>query len=224
MTLSSDISNWIKEEANKRGGGHLVVNARSPYSSELATVVTIFLCKHTMLATTVLASTNDILDWCQKLNVSTIQNEKSSLTTLHSLSQSSDAIIVGARTKTESHLIRHYDKFEPVDILPLVNLKLEQVRALYLEFRKFFTQLPALSGSDVFLEAPFKPQGFAEDSLEWLNELNSHSKIIESDNDPAKEHSWFQYTIKQKELIAKVHQIEKMTRHKYNPALPAFKL
>lgn len=44
--------------------------------------------------------------------------------------------------------------------------------------------------------------------------------IISGDPDPSKHPSWMSYTGRQREIVAKLHQLEKVSRHKHNPALP----
>lgn len=44
--------------------------------------------------------------------------------------------------------------------------------------------------------------------------------IIKADSDPAKYKEWYKYSARQKEVLAKLHQLEKISRHKMNPNLP----
>lgn len=76
--------------------------------------------------------------------------------------------------------------------------------------------------------------GITYDEIEWadredMRTQENHSRlsseeiipgIIFSNEDPAKSSNFFRYTARQKEVIAKLHQLEKISRHKFNPNLP----
>lgn len=77
-----------------------------------------------------------------------------------------------------------------------------------------------------------KELGISYDEIEWAdredmrtqkfdNECNYRGPgIIFSAEDPAKSPTFFRYTARQKEVIAKLHSLEKISRHKFNPNLP----
>jgi len=68
--------------------------------------------------------------------------------------------------------------------------------------------------------------GLTYDEVEWsdrqneITQLQHHKAIVTDEGDPAKHPAWLGYTGRQREVIAKVHQMEKISRHKHNPALP----
>ncbi|MHA2426425.1 MAG: NAD(+) synthase [Candidatus Hermodarchaeia archaeon] len=62
--------------------------------------------------------------------------------------------------------------------------------------------------------------GISYDEVEWADRQDMQNGIITSEEDPARHRAWVGYTIRQREVIAKVHQMEKISRHKYNPNLP----
>lgn len=68
--------------------------------------------------------------------------------------------------------------------------------------------------------------GITYDEVEWADRQNENTKlsnkcaIITSEEDPIRHPAWIGYTARQREVVAKVHQMEKATRHKVNPALP----
>lgn len=216
MSIHEEVSHWIKLEAEKRGLNSLIINASNKYSNKIAIATCIVLCKNTLLKTRVISNKDDIIkNICVSLSVEyNLFDNKFIEQNLYEASPSN--LIVGTRTRAESSLVRYYDKFEPVDILPLANIKLSQVRLI---FEKHYN---SNSFKEELLKEKVNILGFTEEELDWLEELNKHSKIIELDNDPAKEHSWFQYSIPQKKLISKAHQIEKISRHKYNSNVPTF--
>lgn len=68
--------------------------------------------------------------------------------------------------------------------------------------------------------------GITYDEVEWADRQNENTRIsnrlpiITDEGDPTQHPAWAGYTLRQREVIAKVHQMEKITRHKFNPALP----
>ena len=119
--------------------------------------------------------------------------------------------------KTKHQYIRAYDKYEPVDILPITNFCQSEVYQLcdaiseLVTYRKYSTALDLITYEE----------------LEWLDQVNEADKkrynysILDCD-DPAKHPVWYKFTSHQKELIAKVHQIAKLTQYKENPNIPIF--
>ena len=179
--LLQKITTWIKEQAKIRGLSELVINIANEDS---ATSLISFLCKRTLLK-------------INNANDDDIKHFKESL-------------VVSSRCKNNNLFIRDYNKFEPVDIMPLADFKLSEVEQLY-----------KIISDNVF--KPYNHNGISQQELEWLEELDKKCQIVTSKQDPTKNSSWFKFTIRQKEIIAKVHQVEKITRHKHNPNIPYFK-
>jgi len=48
--------------------------------------------------------------------------------------------------------------------------------------------------------------------------------IVTSELDPSKHIAWMGYSGRQREVVAQMHQLEKASRHKYNPNLPICEL
>jgi NAD+ synthase len=79
-----------------------------------------------------------------------------------------------------------------------------------------------------------KELGISYDEIEWADREDMRTQvfdkidwmtlkepgIIKRDEDPAKYKEWYKYSARQKEVIAKLHQLEKISRHKMNPNLP----
>lgn len=79
-----------------------------------------------------------------------------------------------------------------------------------------------------------KELGISYDEIEWADRENTLTEtiegsrygdvvepgIIKNDADPTKHKLWYKYSARQKEVIAKLHQLEKISRHKMNPNLP----
>ena len=111
-----------------------------------------------------------------------------------------NGIIVGLVNKTYGELGRYYDKFGrgAADIFPLLDLYLSEV--------------DELSGEKLIIDKE------AED-LEWCSRNNSNQlrgKIgfITNEEPPNHRSDWGLLTVRQKEIVAKLHQREKITRHK----------
>ncbi|KKN66643.1 hypothetical protein LCGC14_0469780 [marine sediment metagenome] len=73
--------------------------------------------------------------------------------------------------------------------------------------------------------------GISYDEIEWADRQNTSTgtawskdkigvPIVTDKGDPTRHRAWQSYTGRQREVIAKMHAIEKATRHKYNPNLP----
>lgn len=126
-------------------------------------------------------------------------------------------IIVSSLSKNHYNLIRNYSKHtEFFDILPFADLFTSEILELkkYLSEKKYKENLPIVKFR--------KELRITEDELEWLNREDSRSSIVSSNEDPVKSYRWFAYTLRQQQIIAMAHQMEKKTRHKYNPNIPIF--
>lgn len=81
-----------------------------------------------------------------------------------------------------------------------------------------------------------KELGITYDEIEWADREDMRTQnvdnddihrgpgIIKSNDDPTKTKEWYRYSPRQKEVIAKLHQMEKISRHKINPNLPMCEL
>ena len=228
---------WLKQQAEARNLNSLIIYIGN---ESIATSVAYRLCKRTLL------NVHDI-NYDDYINMNGL---------IADCSKRYKALIVSARCKNDNLFIRDYDKFEPVDVMPLANFKFSEVEQLHKAipevmestFDKALRSATAainMVGTGKIREGklikegprsyvakqepiskpkpPKSDHGISQEELEWLEELDKHSHIITSNKDPAKEHSWFKFTMRQKEVIAKVHQMEKLTRHKHNPNIPIFK-
>ena len=62
--------------------------------------------------------------------------------------------------------------------------------------------------------------GISYDEIEWADRENMRCSIVTNDENPMSNSAWLGYSGRQKEVIAKMHQLEKISRHKHNPNLP----
>ena len=113
-----------------------------------------------------------------------------------------DGIIVDPLT-IDNIFMRTYNKNHFGDILPLGDLYLIEVHALY-KYLDLGDDKVSLLGA----------RGWGPSDIEWANRQNDICSIISSEEDPVKHRDWNWYSAKQREMVAKMHQIEKRTRHK----------
>ena len=145
-----------------------------------------------------------------------------------------NGLVVGTKNRSEGNLVRHFHKYGDgaVDIAPIADLFKSEVYQLFEYLTKvngnmpqeaidIFTAIPTtdLWGQDVFMYDE-EELGVTYNEIEWADRENQISNIISSNEDPTKYHTWFGYTLRQKQIIGKLHQLEKLTRHKVNSALP----
>lgn len=127
-------------------------------------------------------------------------------------SPSSDRfVVVGAINK--SHIFsRDYDKHTTgdADIYPIADLYHSEVHELldYLNESYFITELsPSIH--------------LTYEDIEWLCRENIKKNIITLETRPQEYKRWYTYTKHQKEIISRMHQREKTTRHKSLEHRPA---
>jgi len=120
-------------------------------------------------------------------------------------------IFISPISKNEYDLFRSYNKYDHMDLLPFADLYVSEIQSLY----------DYLESDIAYKEKDYL---FPPSSLEWLVRENSRTKIIEMDGDPVRHPAWMGYSGPQRQLVAKAHQREKATRHKYNPNKPIFKI
>ena len=208
------IISWIKEQAYQRNKKSLVVDVSR---GNMACGLVAFLCLRSLLKVHTISSVQSSYRLSNKFNIPHhIYSDKEDIDLnfiakknayIYSASIEYDALIVGTRCKNDSSLIRNYDKFEPIDILPINDLAYIEICQMYNELVKMEINEP-------------EPSEFAYAELEWLEELNKNKNIITSEADPTKHALWYTYTLKQKALICKAFQMEKLTRHKHNSNIP----
>lgn len=162
----------------------------------------------------------------------------------------SRGLVVGTGNRSEDNLIRYFQKFGDgcVDISPIADLFKSEIYELFAHMTGLtntvrdngvcFAEGPQAS-ADIYVATPTadlwgegggqtdeEELGITYDEVEWADRQNEITKlqhqkpIVTDQGDPAKHPAWLGYTGRQREVIAKVHQMEKISRHKHNPALP----
>jgi NAD+ synthase len=146
-----------------------------------------------------------------------------------------NGIIIGTGNRSEDNLIRYFQKFGDgcVDICPIADLFKQEVYELFAHM----TDLTNKAASDIYYATPTADLNGAEsgqtdeaelglsyDEIEWADRQNMRTNIVTDYSDPVKNAAWQAYTSRQRQVIAKMHALEKISRHKYNANLPVCKV
>jgi len=124
--------------------------------------------------------------------------------------ENTNGIIVSLLNKSKYNIIRYYPKYgsSQGDIYPLIDLYESDIANLLdIAFDSFVPYFSNITYNDI----------------EWAQEENKKYGIIENDELPQHTSTWFKYTLSQKEIISKLHQREKQTRHKIIAGRPMLK-
>lgn len=136
-------------------------------------------------------------------------------------------LLLSNRDFVEKNYVRNYHRSEIVDFFPLCKprlndnwpvLRWSEIDNLYnqIDFNKFPKYKEIYNKLNKPDDKAYKTDiTYAE--YEWLmdiEKLYNYDPIIKSNNDPTKHSKWFTFNIRQKQIIAQLHQIEKNTRYK----------
>lgn len=103
--------------------------------------------------------------------------------------EASNAIVVSSLNRTRGCIERRFDKYmDTADVYPILSLYHSES-----------------SPTEFYLD---------HELLEAIDRDNKKTNIVTSEESPHKNPEWFRYTFQQKEIVAKLHQREKATRHK----------
>lgn len=167
--------------------------------------------------------------------------------TLSFFANATGGLIIGTGNRSEDNLTRYFQKYGDgcVDISPISDLFKAEVYELFNYLAVKMSDMlnndmpPAakaisdakptadLWGPDSGQEDE-KELGISYEEIEWADREDmrtaksspSGKGIIVSEGDPAKHSAWMGYIGRQKTVVAKMHQLEKISRHKYNASLP----
>jgi len=139
-------------------------------------------------------------------------NESQYIAFISYVADTTNSLYSGNLTRNDYYFIRNFPKVNTYDILPFVNLSESKL----LELIKIYNLESVFSSVKDIIDNTPNPNL----DLEWLYSANFKSKlksnkligIIDSKEDPTKDKNWFSFTVDQKKLIAKTHQIEKITK------------
>jgi len=170
--------------------------------------------------------------------------------TLSYFALATNGIIMGTGNRSEDNLVRYFQKYGDgcVDVSPIADLFKSEVYELFaymtgisksdgnINYRDLDTEETIsgpLSALDIYKARPTadlwgptgeqddeEELGITYDEIEWADRENMNNNIVTDETDPARHRDWLRYSMRQREVIAKVHQLEKISRHKYNPNLP----
>lgn len=130
---------------------------------------------------------------------------------------SESTIIISDYNYSEYNFIRPW-RFLPDDVLPFTSLSFDNLNSLAYTIS---SDAPQTKLSEHHRDESF----FTYSELDYAQLINSRMKaadnkpIVLSDNDPAKYQNWFSFSGRQKEIISKIHQLEKKSRFKTNNPL-----
>jgi len=164
--------------------------------------------------------------------------------TLSYFALATNGLIMGTGNRSEDNLIRYFQKYGDgcVDLSPIADLFKSEVYELFAYMTGVYMMndqgmdigmmgqpasvaiYEATPTADLWGEDGGQTDedelGFSYDEVEWADRQNMVNNIVTDDGDPTKHPAWLGYSMRQREVIAKVHQMEKISRHKYNPNLP----
>jgi hypothetical protein len=221
------IAGWIKEYATRNNKSSLVVNLNNNVNS----AILILACKKTRLKTFYTLIGRDDSPLASYFNVKFVRfigagleilEEVSPQTliktdikiniepiVLTKISKHNNGLILSDIDRNDYLIIRNYKKNNVYDLLPLADL-----------FKSELNEIADKYCGDLMFSKYENRYNITSSELEWLNEINSKNNIIVSQTDPVRNKSWGIYTGRQRKIISQTYQIEKLTRHKYNPGLP----
>lgn len=167
--------------------------------------------------------------------------------TLNYFSNVFKGLIVGTGNRSEDNITRYYQKFGDgcVDIAPVSDLFKNEIYQLFKHLAQRPSRVGFASGAivesvqmlpsaqEIYSAKPTadlwgpdsgqedeKELGISYDEIEWADREDMRTGIVKSDADPAKAPSFYIYTARQRQVLARLHHLEKASRHKINPNLP----
>ena len=215
--ISALIPSWIRDITHDYGFKSLTLHL-TPSTNSFLTAI---LCKKSGIPLTCLSTQPSIVTpLTQKFDIPLISvniNTEKSYNIVPTLCQHADntkALIVGSLCRNEFKLVRSYHKFGDgsIDIAPIADLFFSEAKQLYA-----FLNLDSL-------EDELNIYNLTAKEIEWADKENEKNGIIYAVTDPAKYKLWYQYSSRQKEIIAQIHQLEKASKIKINDNLSVCKL
>lgn len=145
------------------------------------------------------------------------------LPVLSTIAAGFNGLIVGSRSKNDL-LYRTYNKYGAgnADIFPLLDLRKSEIVELF----EYITKSTSCYGAVYILDKE-KNKNFNDITdleVEWADAENTRTQIIVSDASPDKHRDWQRFTLRQRQIVAKLHQLEKLSRHKANNNLQYCKI
>jgi hypothetical protein len=188
-----EIVNWLIDESRKRNTNGFIINESA---NPLCVTLAFLLAKKTMQPVVKLSCEAIIFD---------------------RTNETKNKLVISPYDFIELNYIRPWDRFQlAADLFIFGNMYRQDVLELFIhvadmkQYEDLFLKYAHKDTDHYSAEIPFTLE-----ELKWAHEANKrYDNILTSDIDPAKNHRWFSLTGRQKQLIAKLHQHTKMTRHK----------
>lgn len=157
--------------------------------------------------------------------------------TLSFLAHATNGLIVGTGNRSEDRITRYFQKFGDgcVDFSPIADLWKSEVYALFKYLAEEINGGTMAPGAKAIYDAKpsadlwgadsgqedEKELGITYDEIEWADKEDVlTSGIIFRSESPTTHANWNTYTERQKVVIQTLHRMEKVSRHKANPAMP----
>jgi len=139
------------------------------------------------------------------------------LPVLSTIAAGFNGLIVGSRSKNDL-LYRTYNKYGAgnADIFPLADLYKSEIIELF-----EYVATPMCYGATYILDKE-KNKTFTDITdleVEWADREDERTQVVTSDNSPDRHRDWQRFTLRQRQIIAKLNQLEKLSRHKVNSNL-----
>ncbi len=196
--LTAQIIEWLRAELIRTRSRCFVVQTNMRFS--LYSMATARLCQQ-------VANTFNI-----DFDVSLVTDEFSLAADAVRYAEKHRGLIVGGLSR-EQVFARDYHKYSSglIDILPIAELYHHEILDLSRSL-----SLSIQMQEPIIRELPAS-------MIEWADRENISSNIVVAEASPNTSRVWFRYMLPQKEALSKLHQFEKLTRHKalVKPVFPA---
>jgi len=126
---------------------------------------------------------------------------------LDNLASMDNGIVVGWLSQ-EWYEARLYKKWSTGDILPLANLNLLEIKQMF----EMLNENNIYNQEQIFNTE--SPNEFTFEEIRWALKEENITGILSSNIDPTKTRDWGRFTSRQRKIIAKLNQSEKLTKHK----------
>lgn len=219
MILNKDkaiqtILSWLKTYIDNTPLSSFII----PVTDDINSVLLYLLCKRTQISTIAVAGHKNYITRQPCPLEGNVEITGCYSGSLFDFVKQQKGLLVGTLDREEYRLLRKYDKYGNglADLLPLADLYKYELKEL----------LCYLINEDIesFTKDPDSKVNKSSRNIEWADRLDDRYFIISGKEDPVTHHSWQTFTGEQQKTVARMHQIEKSTKHKYNPNLPVCKI
>lgn len=205
IKLIDQIKNWLTANVNKSGRKILTL----PYQNSSSFYLSGFICSLTKIPTLVVLNqpNESILLFSQKYGLGLSKPDSfNTFQDVLSLNSSKNGIIISSIDRNNFNLIRNYNKYTNGggDLLPVADLFNSEIEEVLLE----------TDNSNYIVKSNTQIFDLSLEEIEWADRQNIIFNIVEDEKDPLKNPNSLGYMGRQKQIISKIYQREKLTRHK----------